>query len=56
MNPFAEIRAHIDEAERRVAARLDALEKENAYLKAENARLWSDEYARQDADVTRRTP
>lgn len=53
-NPFAELRQLIDEAEKRVLARLETLEAERDYFKAENLRLWREEHERQDAETSER--
>jgi hypothetical protein len=53
-NPFGELRQLIDEAEARVRVRLESLERENAYLRDENAKLWADVHARQDAEAGER--
>jgi hypothetical protein len=53
-NPFNELRALVDEAEARVKVRLETLERENAYLRKENAELWATEHARQDAESEER--
>lgn len=50
-NPFNEIRMLIDEAEKRVAARLSALKAERDFLKKENEDLWAAEHARQNAEA-----
>lgn len=48
-NPFEELRGVLAEAEKRVAARLVALEQERDHLRAENESLWSQVHAFQDA-------